>query len=299
MNDIIKLLDASLRDGGHRTNFHFQDKDLKGILPFLDHAGLEYIEIGYKNGSLHPIENLGRAGWCDSDYMLFCRSLVKNAKLAVMAHPQNISLQDLNELKNCGIKLLRICIAKNELPLALPVIQMAKEMNLEVSANFIHISYYNNQELDEAMHLINRLTPDMIYFADSNGSLLPARITEIYERYTKTYSIPLGFHAHDNIGLAQANALAAMAAGAQFIDASLAGMGKGIGNLKTEFFVAYLHAIHINKYDLDDILNAANYVRKALKIGHEPIEMDEFIRGVTDLSTADLKVYKEKKQATG
>ena len=65
-------------------------------------------------------------------------------------------------------------------------------------------------------------------------------------------------------------------------------------NLKTEFFIAYLQAINIKKYDLHEILNAANYVRDELKIGHEALEMDEFIRGVTDLSTADLKTYKTK-----
>jgi 4-hydroxy 2-oxovalerate aldolase len=82
-----------------------------------------------------------------------------------------------------------------------------------------------------------------------------------------------------------------MNSGAQFIDASLAGMGKGTGNLKTEFLIAYLHAINIKKYDLQAVLTAANYVREALKIGHEAIEMDEFVRGISDLSTADLKLF--------
>ena len=294
MSNSIQLLDASLRDGGHRTNFHFQDHELEGILPLLDHSGIEYIEIGYRNGSLHPIEHLGRAGWCTKDYLFLCRSLIKKAKMAVMAHPQNISQSDLDELKSCGVDLLRICIAKNELQIALPVIQMAKKAGLMTSVNFIHISYYNNEELDDAIKQVSEHSPDIIYFADSNGSLLPTRIKEIYERYTHHYSIPFGFHAHDNIGLAQANALAALNSGVEFIDASLAGMGKGTGNLKTEFFIAYLQAIHIEKYDLNDILTAANYVRDVLNIGHEPIEMDEFIRGITDLSTADLKRYKVK-----
>lgn len=294
MNQNIQLLDASLRDGGHRTNFHFQDEALKEILPALDRSGIEYIEIGYRNGSLHPINNLGRAGWCDKEYINFCRALILNAKMAVMAHPANITQDDLLELKNCGVDLLRICIAKDLFAAAIPVINQAKQIGLEVSVNFIHISYYTNTELDAVIAEANLQQPDMIYFADSNGSLLPSRVTEIYERYTSQYTIPFGFHAHDNIGLAQANALAAMNAGARFIDASLAGMGKGTGNLKTEFFIAYLQAINIKKYDLHEILNAANYVRDELKIGHEALEMDEFIRGVTDLSTADLKTYKTK-----
>jgi 4-hydroxy 2-oxovalerate aldolase len=294
MNKDIQLLDVSLRDGGHRTDFHFNDRALEGILSKLDHSGIEYIEIGYRNGSLHPINNLGRAGWCDKEYLLFCHSLIHHASLVVMAHPKNVTQEDLIELKKCGVSLLRICTAKDELPFAIPVIKMAKKAGLNVSVNFIHISYYTNEELDDAVANACKHHPDMIYFADSNGSLLPKRIEEIYTRYQDQYAIPFGFHAHDNIGLAQANALAAINAGVQFIDASLAGMGKGTGNLKTEFFIAYLHAINIKKYNLQEILNAANFVRKALKIGHEALQMDEFIRGVTDLSTADLKIYKEK-----
>lgn len=294
MNNSIQLLDASLRDGGHRTNFHFQDHALKEILPALDKSGIEYIEIGYRNGSLHPTENLGCAGWCRKEYLLFCRSLIKNAKIAIMAHPENITEADLNELKNCGVDLLRICIAKNELSSAFPKIELAKKTGLNVSVNFIHISYYTNEELDEAIMQISAYQPDIIYFADSNGSLLPERTQEIYKRYTGSYNIPFGFHAHDNIGLAQTNALAAINSGVRFIDSSLAGMGKGTGNLKTEFFIAYLHAINIKRYNLHDILSAANYVRNELKIGHEPIEMDEFIRGISDLSTTDLDLYKQQ-----
>lgn len=293
MNHPIHLLDTSLRDGGHRSNFHFQDHTLEHLLPLLDRSGIEYIEIGYRNGSLHPIDDLGRAGWCDKHYLLFCRALVTNAKIAVMVHPQNVTQEDIGELKQCGVTLLRLCIAKNTLLAALPVIDMAKKIGLEVSINFIHISYYNIAELDEVVEIAYQHHPDIIYFADSNGSLLPTRTQGLYERFIPRYDIPFGFHAHDNLGLAQANVLAAMNSGVTFIDASLAGMGKGTGNLKTEFFTAYLHALHIKKYTLENIVSAANYVREQLQIGHEALNMDEFIRGITDLSTADLKKYKE------
>lgn len=292
----IQLLDASLRDGGHRANFHFTDQELEGILLPLDKSGVEYIEIGYRNGSLHPIDNLGRAGFCNKHYLHLCSSLIKKSTIAVMAHPNNINEADLIELKETGVKLLRICIAKNGFAEAVPVINMAKKLNIQVSINFIHITYYTDEELDEVVEQASKYQPDMIYFADSNGSILPQRIKSIYSKYVPNYSIPFGFHAHDNIGLAHSNAIAAMDSGVQFIDASLAGMGKGTGNLKTEFFIAYLQAIHIKKYDLQEALTAANYVRDALHIGQEPIEMDEFVRGISDLSTADLKIFNQNKE---
>lgn len=290
----MDLLDVSLRDGGHRTNFHFSDEELQKILVPLDNSGIEYIEIGYRNGSIRPIANLGLAGLCGKDYLLLCKKLIKNSKIAVMAHPTNLNFDDLKELKKCGVHLLRVCIPKNGLATALPVIEWAKKINLEVSVNFIHLSYYNDEDLNQVVKEVSKYQPNMIYFADSNGSLAPERIKAIYEYFTQQYIIPFGFHAHDNLGLAQANAMAALSAGALYIDASLAGMGKGIGNLKTEFFIAYLHSINIKKYNLEASLMAANYVRNALNIGHEPVEMDEFVRGITDLSTADLMEFKKK-----
>ncbi|BCA96781.1 4-hydroxy-2-oxovalerate aldolase [Legionella antarctica] len=290
----IQILDTSLRDGGHRTNFHFSDQELERILVPLDNSGIEYIEIGYRNGSLHPIENLGRAGLCDKNYLLLCQSLIRKSIIAVMAHPNNITKSDLIELKSYGIGLLRLCVAKNCLLETLPILKLAKEISLPVSVNFIHMTYYTDDELDDVVRQVSKHEPDMIYFADSNGSILPQRIKFIYERYARIYSTPFGFHAHDNIGLAQMNVLTAINSGAQVIDASLAGMGKGTGNLKTEFLVAYLHAINIKKYDLATVLTAANFVREALKIGHEAIEMDEFVRGISDLSTADLKLFNLK-----
>lgn len=291
----IQLLDASLRDGGHRTNFHFTDSELQGILIPLDNSGVEYIEIGYRNNSLNPADNLGRAGYCDKDYLLFCQTLIKNSIITVMVNAKNINESDLVELKECGVGLLRICIPKGGLADAIPVIKMAKQLNMQVSVNFILMTNYSDEELDQVVEQVSHHDPDMIYFADSNGSILPHRIQAIYERYTPNYNIPFGFHAHDNIGLAQTNAITALNCGAQFIDASLAGMGKGTGNLKTEFFIAFLHANKVKKYDLHSVLNASNYVRNVLKIGHEVVEMDEFVRGISDISNpVDLKMYNLK-----
>ncbi|KTD79283.1 aldolase catalytic domain-containing protein [Legionella waltersii] len=289
---LIKLLDASLRDGGHRTNFHFKDEDLKQILPPLDASGVDYIEIGYRGGSLQPIDNVGVAGVCPKEYLELCQSLVKQAKMAVMVIPGKVNADDLAELKDYNTQLLRICVAKNNVEGGIDLLEKAKSMGFETAINLIHITNYTIEELDKSVMMVSRHKPDMIYFADSNGSIFPNKITDLYSRYTHQYDIPFGFHAHDNLGLAQANAIAAIEAGARFIDASLAGMGKGTGNLKTEFFIAYLQANQVDKYNLKHVLTAANYVREALKIGHEPVSMDEFMRGIFDRSVVDCKLYK-------
>ena len=288
------VLDATLRDGGNRIDFHFTAEDLQQILVPLDNSGIEYIEIGYRNGAIHPIPNIGVAGLCDKKYLQQCASMISNAKIAVMVHPQNITMADLIELKACGVSLLRICILKGGVKEACGLITASKQQGFEVSVNFIHVSYYSEAELDAAVDEVSKFHPDMIYFADSNGSLLPHRVKSIYGKYTQQYDIPFGFHAHDNLGLAQMNTLSAIQAGASYVDSTLAGMGKGIGNLRTEYFIAYLQAEGIDKYALEPILPATNYVRRVFETSNDPLDMDEFIRGISDLSTADLKRLKNK-----
>lgn len=290
----LKLLDVSLRDGGHRTNFHFSPEDLKAILIPLDHSGIEYIEVGYRNGSLHPIADIGDAGLCPEPYLRLCRSYIQHAAMAVMVHPENVVGKDFKEMKDCGVRLIRICVIRGGIKAACETLELARQAGFEVSMNFIHTSQYQDHDLDNVVAQAAAHHPDMIYFADSNGSLMPDRVSRLYQRYTPLYPVAFGYHAHDNLGLAEANTLAAVDAGAEYVDASLAGMGKGIGNLKTEFFTAYLHANNIKKYKLDYVLNAANYTRRALHIGQEAVDMDEFIRGISDLSTAEVKQHSEK-----
>lgn len=291
--EAVKVLDVTLRDGGNRIDFHFKEEDLQQMLPPLDQSGIDYIEIGYRNGAIHPLPNLGIAGLCDKDYLLQCKSFIKKAAIAVMAHPKNLTSADLTELKACGVKLLRLCVTRGEIAGACSLITAAKDCGLDVSVNFIHVSQYSEDELDSAVNQAHDFAPTIIYFADSNGSLLPLNVHTIYEKYTTRYDIPFGFHAHDNIGLAQTNTLAAINAGAQYVDFSLSGMGKGIGNLRTEYFLAYLEALQVKKYKLEAVMPAANYVRRAFATMSDSIDMDEFIRGIHDLSTAEMKQVKQ------
>lgn len=290
----FKLIDVTLRDGGHLSNFHFTDEQLHRILSALDAAGLDYVEVGYRNGSISPIENIGIAGLSPNEFLIFCNERLSRAKMAVMAHCQNITKDDIKDLKKCGVSLLRLCIQKGEHALAYPFIGYAKDEGLEVSTNIIHISQYSQELIQAVVEGILPYEPSMIYFADSNGCLHPDRVTSIYKYFTSHYKIPFGYHAHDNIGLAQANALAALASGASFVDASLAGASKGIGNLKLEFLIAFLYTMNNKQYDLKPLVSASNYVRSTLPMcGY--VSDDEFTRGILDLSTKQLKEYNASK----
>ncbi len=291
----LQVLDVTLRDGGHLSNFHFTNEQLHRIISALDAAGVDFIEVGYRNGSISHIDNIGIAGLSPNEYLSFCKEGIQRSKMAVMAHCQNITRNDIIEMKKCGVELLRLCIQKGEHSLAYPFISLAKDEGMLVSTNIIHISQYSQELIQEVVEGILPFEPSIIYFADSNGCLHPDRVTSIYQYCTTHYKVPFGYHAHDNIGLAQTNALAALANGAKYIDASLAGASKGIGNLKLEFLIAYLHTMNNHQYDLKPVIAASNFVRGTLpKCGY--VSEDEFTRGIFDLSTKQLKEYNALKQ---
>lgn len=285
----LRCLDVTLRDGGNRNHFHFTDDDLEQILNPLNCSGIEFVEVGYRNGAIRPVDDIGQAGLCTKGYLQKCKAILSNTQMVVMAHPQNLAQNDVIELQQSGVALLRLCVSRTKTELIKPVISWCQNIQLPVSVNFIHASQYQQEELESVVDLACQLKADMVYLADSNGAFLPQEVQKLYERFTTKYDIPFGFHAHDNLGLAQVNAMTAQRAGASYLDFSLAGMGKGIGNLKTEFFTAFLLKTRQKKYRLQNILQAANYIRKQYPTDEHGVLYDEFIRGIDDLSTAELQ----------
>lgn len=286
----FKIIDVTFRDGGHINDFHFSDNQIKEIITALDSAKLDFIEVGYRNGSISDIKNIGPAGLCPNDFLVKCKSYFSHSKMAVMAHCKNINESDIHELKDCGVDLLRLCIPKGSHTEAYALIKSAKQAGLMVSTNLIHISQYTDNEIFEVSKEIQKHNPDMIYFADSNGCLHTERVSKIFQTCTPKHELAFGFHSHDNIGLAQCNTIAAINHGAQYLDASLAGAGKGIGNLRLEFFIAYLHSINNKQYEWPIICKASNMIRQTL-IKNQLITEGEFIRGILDLSTKQLGEY--------
>jgi len=283
----IRIIDVTLRDGGYKTNFYFSDEEIEKIITSLDSSGIEYIEVGYRNGSARPIKNIGPAGLCDKTYLKKCKKYIKKSKISVMLHPNNVNEDDLRELANCGVDLCRICIGKMGYEELTSLAMKASNLGLKVSANITRISHYSEKDLNDLISKLPLDVLEVVYFADSNGSLLPSVVRCLCKRYLDKYSVPLGFHAHDNLGLAQANAIAAMSSGVKYVDVSLAGAGKGIGNLKTELFLSYLRVFGVNKYDIKCVLKGVNIIQSLN--AKQKINFDTLLMGINDMSIDDFE----------
>ncbi|MFC5571154.1 hypothetical protein ACFPN1_13900 [Lysobacter yangpyeongensis] len=259
----LRLIDVTLRDGGYRNNFDFSMKYVLEHATHIQESGCEYIEIGYRNGSVVPSPNMGLTGHGSNDYIRALKAALPKIKLVVIAHAANIGDDDVREMAEAGVAMLRLCLNAGNIAETLRLARLARSVGMEVSCNVVRVSAIDLPTLGALVAQLDahRDVIDVVYFADSNGNLTPKAVQEIAAEIRRHTPLPIGFHAHDNIGLAMANAIAAIDSGVTYIDASLLGMGKGIGNLKLEKWVACLLRKGSKRYALLPILRAARALR--------------------------------------
>lgn len=261
--DSLKVIDVTLRDGGYRNNFGFCMDYVLDHARSIQASGVEYIEIGYRNGSIVSYDNMGVTAYGSNEYIRTLKEALPGMKLVVICHAANINDGDITDMAQCGVSMLRFCMSTKNVDETMRLVRLAKECGMQTSINVVRISAIDVPTLKELVARVdaNRDVIDVIYFADSNGNLSPDGVADISEVIKHGTSVGLGFHAHDNVGLAMANSIAAVKHGARFIDASLLGMGKGIGNLKLEKWIAYLVMNGSGRYNLVPLLQAASTLR--------------------------------------
>lgn len=237
----IYLTDTSLRDGSHSVSHKFTPEDVKSVVKALDEAGIDIIELGHGDGLTGSTINYGFSDYSDYELVEAAASVIKNSKLAVLLIPGIGTIDDLKRAKEAGITAVRIATHSTEADISMQHIQAAKEMGL-FTVGFLMMAHLTPTErlVEEALKM-ESYGADVVYVTDSAGALLPSEVSERVSTLKKHLKVPIGHHSHDNMGLAVANSLAAIEAGATYIDGSLSGLGAGAGNTPTESLIAVLN----------------------------------------------------------
>ncbi|UQA92425.1 beta/alpha barrel domain-containing protein [Streptomyces halobius] len=288
---MIINLDVTLRDGGYRNNFDFP------LAYALHHAresvaaGMEWVEIGYRNGSFKPKPGIGRTGVGADDYIRAVAEVVSPDRLCMILHPKNITEDDLPRMYEAGVRLVRFCLPSGTPEPGLALLAEAADLGFTTTVNITRVSQLDRRRLVELAALSGDAGADVVYLADSNGSLLPGEVSQLVTLVRSVTDAEIGLHAHNNLGLALANAIAAVDAGATWIDSSVLGMGKGPGNLVTEQWLAYLgrygrDARH-DTYDLGRILSLAHRMESQFAEAKPSLPLPDLVLGHFDLSVEE------------
>lgn len=241
-----RLLDCTLRDGGYYTNWNFETEMVQDLISSLDSSGVDIIELGYKS----PIKG-GKYRKCNDRFIweVLDYTIPVHAELAFMIDAKDFITDDvvnyaliddvIHDASNSPFTICRLAIKYSELEHALDIGKHVLSKGYKLIVNLMAASINAYEEHLEFVEDFSRLDTLALYFADSYGGLTPNDTKSITETFLRRKNINVGVHTHDNLGLAFANCLAAEEAGATYIDGTLLGMGRGVGNVKTEQLVTY------------------------------------------------------------
>ncbi|MCM1007110.1 MAG: aldolase catalytic domain-containing protein [Ruminococcus flavefaciens] len=250
----IKVVDATLRDGGLVNDFFFTDDFVKHLYNANLRSGVDYMEFGYRaDREMFDETKFGPCKFCDDDYI---RSIVgennTDLKIAIMADVGRCNYKnDIHKCDESPVDLIRVATYLHQIPTAVDMIEDAKKKGYEVSCNIMAISTAQESDIKAALDILGKSPVDVFYIVDSFGSLYPeqiARIADLYGEFADKYGKKLGIHAHDNQRLAFANTIEAVGDGVDWLDATYSAMGRGAGNCAMELLLGFLKNPKYNVY---------------------------------------------------
>lgn len=242
----LKVLDCTIRDGGLVNAHAFDDKVVRAVYDTCVEAGIDYMEIGYKGSQkLFAPDQFGDFKFCDEDHM---RRIVgeneSSLKLAAMADAEKTDYhEDILPRDKSVLDLIRVATYVHQLPVAVDMIKDAADKGYEVACNIMAVSIVQESEIDQALEVLAETPASTIVVVDSFGSLYGEQVARLVKKYLAALEgtgKEVGIHAHNNQQLAFANTIEAIVQGANRLDATVAGMGRGAGNCPMELLLGFL-----------------------------------------------------------
>ncbi|XEG75203.1 4-hydroxy-2-oxovalerate aldolase [Pseudomonas sp. abacavir_1] len=271
----VRLHDMSLRDGMHAKRHQISLEQMVSVATGLDAAGVPLIEITHGDGLGGASVNYGFPAHSDREYFEAVIPQLKQAKVSALLLPGIGTVEHLKMAHGCGVSTIRVATHCTEADVSEQHIGMAREMGLDTVGFLMMAHMVSAEQLLAQAKLMESFGANCIYCTDSAGYMLPDEVSAkigLLRAELKPHT-EVGFHGHHNLGMAIANSLAAIEAGAVRIDGSVAGLGAGAGNTPLEVFVAVLKRMGVDcGVDLYGIMDVAEDL--VVPMMDQPIRLD-------------------------
>ncbi|MFC4025457.1 4-hydroxy-2-oxovalerate aldolase [Oceanobacillus longus] len=260
-NRSFEIVDVTLRDGSHSMRHAFTKEQVRETARGLDKAGVNYFEVSHGDGLGGSSMQYGLSKVDELELIEAAAAECSQAKISVLLIPGIGTKNDLNDAVKVGANMVRVATHVTEADVAKQHITLARELGLKTIGFLMMAHMAPIEKLVEQAKLFESYGAEVVYVTDSAGALLPHEVTERITALKNELSCEIGFHGHNNLSMAMANTLAAVQAGATYIDGSLRALGAGSGNTQTEVMVAVLEKMGYHTgVDLYKILDVANDV---------------------------------------
>jgi len=238
----VNILDCTLRDGGYYTHWDFPRELVDLYFESFNALPVSHLEIGYRSNPMNSY--LGEYFYCP-EYVLRNAREKSQKKLAIILNEKDVRAADVPSLLGSTtdyIDMVRMAVDPANLKRAVELAEAVKKLGYEVAFNVMYMSTWK-----ERAGFLNDLpavngVADYFYLVDSFGGVYPDDVAETMAMVRERVDVKLGFHGHNNLELGLINTLTAIEHGAAIVDATVTGMGRGAGNLKTELLLTALNA---------------------------------------------------------
>lgn len=282
MKKSVVLSDATLRDGSHALSHQLTREQIASYARCADAAGISIVEVGHGNGLGASSLQVGLSLLSDREMLETARENLSRARLGIHVIPGFATINNnLRDAFAYGVDVVRVASHCTEADITERHLSYTREQGKE-AYGVLMMSHMASKEvlLDEALKM-QSYGAEAVIIMDSAGAYLPAAVQERVAHLCAGLNIPVGFHAHNNLGLSVANSIAAVEAGARIIDGAARGLGAGAGNAPLEVLAAVFERLGIETgVDLYRILDAANLVEGSIMTAAPSISSSSLVSGL-------------------
>jgi 4-hydroxy 2-oxovalerate aldolase len=292
----MELLDCTLRDGSYAVDFYLDEGFVTQLLAWLDRSQVSKIEIGHGIGleaerAGIKADNIGHHRWCE-----IAGATLEKKPWGMFAQPEFTRLDTVAELGKRGMSFIRLGMEPEKVAENLDYIQRATDLCEQVYLNLMKSSA---TPVEQLLGALDGVSPALagVYVVDSYGAMLPSDVHGYVTEVRKEFEV-VGFHGHDNLGLANINSLTAFRAGAAIVDGTLNGIGRGAGNAAMESLAGIISLQQADLFDYAELARLAEYCRVSMEVIGEDRGM-QVLGSVIGIHSAFFPLVEELAESYG
>jgi 4-hydroxy 2-oxovalerate aldolase len=252
----IRVLDCTIRDGGLVNKHQFSFDFVREVYQALAAAGVDYMEIGYKNSrDMFSKDEYGPWKFCDdADILQITDGIQTKMKISVMADVGRVDMSSIKPAHESPVDMVRTACYVKGVDKAIAMANEFSELGYETCINIMALSRDRGPDLDEAIRQIESESKcQAAYIVDSFGNLYQEEIEELAKRFKANLKTKeIGIHCHNNQQLAFSNTIEGIIHGVNYLDSTIYGMGRAAGNCTTELLLGFLKN---PKFDVRPVLD--------------------------------------------